>query len=133
MSDVKVEMTPSEQLTKDAKAPFDTTDARGRRITLCKPGLLAQYRLVELLGDTAKNQAYMGMILPITMVQAIDGEPVTYRTKRELDLAISLIDEDGLAAILSELQSRGMLAADGEAEVSPDQALDETRASLKNG
>lgn len=91
---------PSEEVVEQANKVTYVTDARGRRIGLKKPGILAQYRLVEMLGDSARNEAFMGMILPVTFVVQIDDDEVPFpRTRRELDALIQRIDEDGLLAI----------------------------------
>lgn len=89
---------PSEQLT--ARPEFSVTDARGRRLTLRKPPLLTQFKLVEILGPTAENSTYLNMVLPIAYVAAIDDEQVRFPSSRlELDALIQKIDEDGLEAV----------------------------------
>lgn len=90
--------TPTDEVVAQASAETTVTDARGRVLTMKKPGVLANFRLVELLGDTASNAVYRMMILPIIYVTAIDDDPVFYRTKRELDALIQRLDEDGLEA-----------------------------------
>jgi hypothetical protein len=91
---------PSEEAIEKAAAEVTVTDARGRVFTLRKPGVLAQFRLVEALGDTAKNQTYMGMVLPVIFVAAIDGEPVmTPSSKLQVEALIQRLDEDGLSVI----------------------------------
>lgn len=97
--------TASEQLIKQAKAEATVVDAKGRAITLRKPGVLAQFRLVEMLGATASNQAYMGMVLPLTFVGSIDGDPVAIGTKRELEALIQRLDEDGVLAVATAVQA----------------------------
>lgn len=99
------ESGPSADLIKKATAEVTVTDARGRVFTLKRPGVLAQYRLVDMLGESAKNEVYMGMVLPITYVSAIDGESVfQFSTRRELDALIQQLDEDGIAAIMVGVQ-----------------------------
>jgi hypothetical protein len=92
--------TPSAQLVRAAQQEATVTDARGRAITLRKPGVLAQYRLVEAIGDSAANQVYMGMVLPLIFVTAIDGLPVSMPSnKAQIEALISRLDEDGIAAV----------------------------------
>lgn len=92
--------TPAEQLVAKAQATAQITDARGRVITLKKPGVLAQFRLIEALGDTAQNQVYMGMVLPLIFVSDIDGEPVIPPTRKsEVEALIQRLDEDGITAV----------------------------------
>ena len=122
MSDeMKVEITPSEQLVKAAQAEVTATDGRGRVITLRKPGVLAQFRLVEALGESASNVVYMNMVLPLLYVAAIDGDPVRSTTKREIEALIQRLDEDGITAVVQQVRDTWG-ASDPEAD----------KAALKN-
>jgi len=99
--------TPSQQVIRSATAETTVTDARGRTITLKKPGILAQYRLVEMMGDSASNETYMNMILPVLFVSAIDGEAVLApNTKREIEALIQRLDEEGIAAVVAGVQEK---------------------------
>jgi len=92
--------SPSEEMVKKAREEVLAEDANGHIITLRKPGVLAQFRMVEMLGQTAENQTYMGMVFPIMYVSAIDGEPVASpSTKRELEALIQRLDEEGISAV----------------------------------
>lgn len=94
--------TPSAEVVKAAQAAFDVVDARDRTLTLKKPGVLAQYRLIEALGDSAKNEVYMNMVLPLIYVSAIDGTPVVQpNSKREVEALITRLDEEGIAAVMA--------------------------------
>ena len=124
MSDVKVQLneTPSAQIVAKASAVAETIDPRGRIISLKKPGVLAQFRLVEALGDTAKNEVYMRMVLPLIYVSAIDGDPVAPPTRKsEVEALIQRLDEDGISAVM-EAVSANYGATDPEAD----------KAALKN-
>ena len=46
----------------------------GRTIGLKKPAVLAQFRLVEVLGESAANDVHMGMVLPLMFVVSIDDQ-----------------------------------------------------------
>lgn len=104
MADVTINPapTPSEQLVAEAKREATITDARGRSIKLVRPGPLAQFRLVKLVGgDTAMNQVYMGMVMPLVFVQYIDGDIVPMpQTERELEALIERLGEDGIEAVM---------------------------------
>jgi hypothetical protein len=116
------ESAPSAQLIAKAIAEAVITDDRGRSIKLKKPGVLAQYRLIEILGETAKNQVYMGMVLPLIFVAEIDGEPVFQpSSKREVEALIQRLDEDGIAAVMAGVNAH-FGASDPEAD----------KAALKN-
>lgn len=97
--------TPTEQIIKQASAEVSVTDANGRVIVLKKPGVLAQYRLIELLGDSAKNEVYMAMVLPLIYVAELDGHPVPLPAKKsEVEALISRLDEDGINAVMLGVQ-----------------------------
>lgn len=103
---VKVTLNPSDQIVQQANAETTVTDKRGRVIKLKKPGVLAQFRLIEALGDTAKNTVYMGMVLPLIFVTAIDDDPVYLpASKREVEALIQRLDEDGIDAVLQGVQA----------------------------
>lgn len=94
---------PSAQMAHAAE--FNVSDALGRTITLRRPGVLAQYRLVEALGDTAENRTYMAMVLPIVYVSAVDAEPVLPpQSKLEVEALLQLLDSEGLAAVMAGMQ-----------------------------
>jgi hypothetical protein len=98
--------TPSEEVVRAATEEFSVTDARGRVITLKKPGVLAQYRLVEAMGsEAARNEVYMGMVLPIIFVTSIDGLHVPSPTnKAQIEGLIVRLDDDGIAAVAAGVQ-----------------------------
>ena len=66
--------TASAQAVATAAEIHTVTDARGRTIGLKKPAVLAQFRLVEVLGESATNDAYMGKVLPLVFVMSIDDQ-----------------------------------------------------------
>ncbi|CBJ42765.1 hypothetical protein [Ralstonia solanacearum] len=80
------------------------TDAKGRSITLKRPTLLAQFRLVEAAGESASNAVYMNMVRPILFVTAINGESVLQpTTKLQVDSLIQRLGEEGYEAIATAL------------------------------
>lgn len=97
--------SPSQQIVDQAKAEVTVTDAKGRAIVLRKPGVLAQFRIVEMLGASASNQAYMGMVLPLLFIGSIEGEPVIMNTKRELEALIQRLDEAGISTVHAGVQA----------------------------
>lgn len=108
--DVKVTLntsSPSEQLIAKASAEVVLTDPGGRVIKLRRPGVLAQFRLVEALGDTAQNAVYMGMVMPLIFVAEIDGDTVTPpNTKREVEALIQRLDTEGVNFVAVSVQEQ---------------------------
>lgn len=111
--------TPSAQLIAQAAKEVIVTDSRGRSIKLRKPGVLAQFRLVEAVGpETAKNAVYMNMVMPIIYVAQIDGDPVSVpTTKREVEALIQRLDEDGVVVV-----SQGVQENYGQRDMDDDKA-----------
>ncbi len=99
------ESTPSAQLIAKAMQEVTVTDSTGRAIKLRKPGVLAQYRLVEVLGDSARNEVYIGMTMPLIYVSEIDGIAVSQpATKLQVEALIQRLDEHGIAAVMDGVQ-----------------------------
>jgi hypothetical protein len=105
MVKLTVDETPSAQLVAEALKETSVTDGRGRMITLKKPGVLAQFQIVKVMGETAKNEVYMAMIMPLLFISDIDGDAVHFpRTELEVDALIQRLDEDGVAAVMLKVQ-----------------------------
>lgn len=99
--------SPSAELIAEARRETVATDARGRQIKLSKPNVLAQFRLVQLVGaSNAENSVYMRMVAPLTYVAAIDGATVSAPTSMlELEALIGRLDEDGIAAVINQVNA----------------------------
>lgn len=111
MADAKVTLKPSEQIIKAANA-VEIVTAGDMAIGLKKPNVLQQYRIVEIVGESAKNEVYMGMVMPILWVCEINGEPeAPATTKRELEARIQRLGEDGIAAIIGHFAAKAQAAA----------------------
>lgn len=94
--------SPSQQLIKQAIQEHSITDRMGRKIVLRKPPTLSQFRLIEAVGDSARNQTYMAMILPLNYVSSIDGAPVPGITsKAHLEALIQRLDDEGVEAVMT--------------------------------
>lgn len=95
--------SPSEQMVRDALKETVLTLEDGRRVTMRKPGILAQFRLAEAMGpDLAANQTWMQMVQPFIYVAAIDGEPVFLPgSKLEMEALISGLGEDGMGQVMA--------------------------------
>lgn len=92
--------TPSQQVLARAGKTFETTDAKGRRLTLRKPSPLAEFRFVEMLGSAASNDRYFAMAIPILFVVKIDDEEIMAPARKsEFEAMVKLLGEEGIAAI----------------------------------
>jgi hypothetical protein len=107
-AEVKVTMnptpapTPADEVIARAKGEIVVFDDKGRAIKIKKPGILAQYRLIEVLGKTAANTTYMDMVMPLIYVAEIDGEVVFQpATKGEVEALIQRLDEDGVNTVMA--------------------------------
>jgi hypothetical protein len=111
MTDLKVTLhdttaeTPTQQATRDANYQVTVPVSDGRKVTLRKPGVLAQFKMIEMLGaEASANQVFVNMVLPVMFVIAIDGDPVSRITKRpELDALIQRLDEAGIQAVMENV------------------------------
>lgn len=106
---------PSAELIREAKKEAVVTDARGRKIRLVKPAVLAQFKIVKILGEAAANQTYMSMVFPLLFVAAIDDDVMFFPTKEiDIEALINRLDEDGIAAVMQGVQDN-FAAVDQEA------------------
>ncbi len=97
--------TAPQQSTATPAGVFVVTDARGRRLRLQKPNLLAQIRLVKIVGESAKNTPYMQIITPLTYLVGIDDDEVYQpASEREIDALITRLDEEGYAALVAGIE-----------------------------
>lgn len=98
--------TPTEQIVKAANQAEVLTLTDGRRVTMRKPGVLAQYKLTEALGpELAMNQAYVQQVQPIMWVGAIEdahGPEALFvpANKLQIESLIERLGEVGMDAIL---------------------------------
>jgi hypothetical protein len=94
--------TPTAQVIAKAAQEANVTDSKGRVITLRKPGILAQYRIIEVMGQSADIATYRGMVTPLIWISAIDGDHVPpLASKLQLEGLIQRIGDEGLEAVVS--------------------------------
>lgn len=93
---------PSQRIINDAKRTVDIKDGQGRIFTLQKFDYLDQTRLVAAIGEErAQNKVYLGMVMPILFVKAIDGMPIPkIFTLNEIDALLIRLGETGMTAII---------------------------------
>ena len=105
MATVTINETPSKEAIAKTQLEFSVIDSTGRTIKLKKPSVLAQYRLIEVLADSAKNEVYMAMVLPLIYITSIDDEAVYQPiSKREVEALIQKLDEEGIQAVMEGVQ-----------------------------
>lgn len=109
----KVKMLNTEEKTQSKSNPheIDTvtiTDKKGKKIVLKKPNVLAQYHIVEIVGDSAKNQVYMAMVMPLLYVESIDGVGVSMSKKSELEALILRLGDEGVSCVMNAVQENFM-------------------------
>ena len=105
-------MTQVTEITTTAAA-VDVKDRRGRTLQIKRPNVLAQYKLVEMLGASAEGRVYLAMVTPLLFLQSIDGEVQNFANKREMEAVIQRLDDDGLAALNAGIEEH-FGAADAE-------------------
>jgi hypothetical protein len=110
--------SPSAEIIKAAKAETAITDSTGRVIMLRKPGVLAQYRLIEAIGASSSNDRYVSMCLPLIYVGSINGDPVMgLSRKSEVEALIQQLGDEGIAAVM-----KGVRDTYGEQDPEADKA-----------
>lgn len=93
--------TPTAEVISKAAADVTIDGGRGRAIKLRRPGVLAQFRLIEALGDTARNGVYVNMVLPLIYIGAIDDDTnIQLSKKSEIEALIQRLDEEGIEAVM---------------------------------
>lgn len=124
--------SPSAELVRQALKDETVRDERGRSLTLRKPGVLAQYRIVEAVGpEAAANQTYMQMVNPLIYLAEIDGEAVYFpQSKAEVEALIQRLDDDGLAAVFSWYMTN--IIGPTQSAIAAAQRAAEDKAKLKN-
>jgi len=109
--------TPTAQIIAQAAQEFTKKDARGRVFTLRKPPLLAQYRIIEVMGKSADIDTYRRMVTPLIYITGIDDDPITPPTnKMQLEALIQRIGDDGLTAVSECLEEHFGKKPDAEEE-----------------
>lgn len=113
--DAVVTGSPTETLVAEALREHVVDGGKGRTITLVKPNVLAQYRLVKILGEAASNQAYVMMCMPLLFIKAIDGEMLPFpNSEAQIEALILRLDDDGLAAVMQGVQEHWGATEAGE-------------------
>lgn len=101
-----ITIKPSEEIIKKANEVV-FVNAGEMRLGLKKPNVLRQYQIVEALGaEAAKNEVFMGMVMPLLWVVSIDDDDQPYiASRRELDSLIMRLGDEGVGAVMGHLNS----------------------------
>lgn len=96
----KDSMTPTQEIM-NTKKTITVTDSLGRQITIKKPSALAELRLVDILGDSAKNEVYFMMVAPVIFVVDIDGDKfLPPASKDEVEKLYERLGKEGVMAVM---------------------------------
>ncbi len=94
----------------------------GKTLTLKRPNVLAQYRLVAALGELAENRVYLTMCTPLLYLAGIDGMDVPFpASAKQVEALIQRLDDEGLRGLTDAIAEH----FGGE----PDQEVDAARKS----
>ena len=91
------------------------TDSKGRVLKVAEPDVLAESRLMRLVGaEAALNPAYMRLyVIPAVSVVEIDGEEMPFpMNQREVDAAISRLGHHGIDAVLKRTAEKNKAEED---------------------
>lgn len=115
-------LSASEQLISQAQQTHVVSDSKGRKITLKEPGVLQEFKFVELVGgEAAMNPVWMSMTMPLIYVAGIDDSPVFSPVKRiEIDALIERLGRHGIDAV-----NKGVKEHWGKKD--PQQEIDEVK------
>jgi hypothetical protein len=104
MSKLTMHETPTGQVIATAAAEVMVEDSRGRVFTIRRPGILAQYRIIEVMGASADIATYRGMVTPLIYISAIDGDVVSQPVNKiQLEALIQRVGDEGLEAVVDGL------------------------------
>jgi hypothetical protein len=106
---ITIREKPSEEHVRRALRETCVTDDLGRKITLTRPSIMAQFRLIEMIGkeDPALTAVptYMNMLNYLIYVSAIDGDQIFFPARKvEMDALIQRLDNEGVDAVFKGVQ-----------------------------
>lgn len=93
------------------------TDSKGRVLKVVEPDVLAESRLMRMVGaEAALNPAYMRLyVIPAVSVVEIDAEEMPFpMTQREVDAAISRLGHEGIDAVVAHIAKKRKTEEDAE-------------------
>ena len=95
----------NEALVGKKNETFEATDELGRVLRVRKPGMLAQYRHVAMLGKSADSETYMNMTMPLTFLYAIDeDDTIGFSTIREMEGLIARLGDEGVSCLMKLME-----------------------------
>jgi len=99
-----------------AKADNHVKDKKGRMLKVVEPDILAESRLMRMVGpEAALNPAYMRLyVMPAVSVIEIDGVEMDFpMTQREVDAAIERLGHEGINAVVAHIAAKRKEEEDG--------------------
>ena len=110
--------TLSETIVKAANQSTTVTDSRGRSITFKPFNALDRMKFFEAMGaENSKNQEYVQLAAMACVVRSIDGDTIPRPSnKAQLEALVQRLDDDGLEAVMLELQKQAVEAGTDDAE-----------------
>ena len=126
--------TPSEEFLagawKTEELPYQARDGSPHKLTVGEPSILAEFQLVEALGETASNETYMRMVMPLVYLQAIDNDTITTpSSKLEVEALIQRLDRAGLQVLMGWWAKNVSMALE---EATAKAKADAAKAAIKN-
>jgi hypothetical protein len=105
MAQANIIKSPTDEVLESAKKEYEVIDKRGRVIKLKKPSIRCNLTLAKALGQDAKNEVYMQMLLPLYFISSIDGDPVgSLSVENELFALYDRLDDDGIIAVANGIR-----------------------------
>jgi hypothetical protein len=74
------------------------TDSRGRKIAVRKLMPLHRLRLFAIAGELEKSESWMSLATLAFATTAIDGDPVTVNNRREIEICLERLGDEGVEA-----------------------------------
>ncbi len=94
--------TPTASIVAGASQSVELTDARGRKITVRRLGVLDQARMLKAIGgEQSGNEAFVRIATAACMVSHVDGVlfPMP-RTEAEVEAAIGRMGDEGYLSVI---------------------------------
>jgi hypothetical protein len=89
---------PAPVIAAPSKFTATARDSLGRTVTVRKLLPIHKLRLFAIAGELAQNEAWMSLAAIAFAVTAIDSDPMTVNSRREIEFTLERLGEEGLEA-----------------------------------